>query len=92
MGIDRDYDSLRDEGGYVSLEHHNTTVAQLQADLDIARQIAKEKADALASERARIVEWLREQATARSWGSIRVPPEAKIAEQIASAIERGDHL
>ncbi len=44
-----------------------------------------------APERARIVAWLREQAQAYAYGFMRLPPEAKMAERIADAIERGDH-
>lgn len=53
--------------------------------------MSEQRSSSAKAERAAIVQWLREQATTRSWGFIRPTPEAKIAEQIADAIERGEH-
>lgn len=39
---------------------------------------------------ASIVTWLRERAQAYAWGFMRPPPESKLAERLADALERGE--
>lgn len=39
---------------------------------------------------AGIVTWLRERAQAYAWGFMRLPPETKMAERLADALERGE--
>jgi hypothetical protein len=39
---------------------------------------------------SQVVTWLRERAQAYAWGFMRPPPESKIADRLADALERGE--